>query len=72
MPEVGEELHGFCDGLFGRDHYGTCVVEAVGPDWIVVRNSDGSAEFASDDTREGGWKVAELLQSSNSLSPGAA
>lgn len=35
---VGDVLHGFCGGIFGRDHYDCSVVEAVGPDWVVVRN----------------------------------
>lgn len=37
--EVGTKLYGFCNGFFGRDSYDDKIVEAVGPDWIVVRDS---------------------------------
>lgn len=37
---VGDVLHGFCGGYFGRDHYECCVIEAAGPDWIVTRELD--------------------------------
>jgi hypothetical protein len=35
---VGDVLHGFCGGIFGRDHYNCCAVEAVGADWVVTRD----------------------------------
>jgi hypothetical protein len=38
---VGAVLHGFCHGAFGRDSYGDKRVEAIGADWIVVRNQNG-------------------------------
>lgn len=45
MPDqplaVGELLHGFCGGLFGRDHYTCSNIEAIGPDWVLVRHRDG-------------------------------
>jgi hypothetical protein len=49
---VGMILHGFCRGLFGRDHYGAWRVEAVGYDWVVVRRFSadddvGELDFAS-------------------------
>jgi hypothetical protein len=45
---VGDVLHGFCGGYFGRDHYECCAVEAVGVDWVVARELDGTAlSFAS-------------------------
>lgn len=34
---VGDLLEGYCDGWFGRDSYGDKRVEAVGADWVVVR-----------------------------------
>lgn len=43
---AGTNLYGFCGGFFGRDSYGDKVVEAIGPDWIVVREDDGTATFA--------------------------
>lgn len=44
---VGQVLHGFCGGAFGRDHYDCCRVEALGPDWIVVRDDEGYMGFAT-------------------------
>lgn len=38
----GDVIHGFCGGSFGRDSYACRRVEAVGPDWIVTRNSFAS------------------------------
>lgn len=37
--KVGDVLHGFCGGAFGRDHYDCSHIEALGPDWVVVRSS---------------------------------
>lgn len=34
---VGDVIHGFAHGAFGRDHYDCVRIEAVGPDWIVAR-----------------------------------
>lgn len=33
---VGDVLHGFCYGYFGRDSYGEKTVIAIGPDWVLV------------------------------------
>lgn len=44
---VGDVLHGFCGGIFGRDHHDCCTVEAVGRDWVVTRNDRGGIDFAS-------------------------
>lgn len=41
--KIGDVIHGFCQGIFGRDHYDCCRVEAMGPDWIVTRKVDGNA-----------------------------
>jgi len=44
---VGDILHGFCGGSFGRDSYACRRVEAVGADWIVTRNERGEVELAA-------------------------
>lgn len=50
MPlRIGSPLYGFCGGCFGRDSYDTKRVEALGVDWVVVRDSDGAVDFASGD-----------------------
>lgn len=35
--KVGDVLYGFCQGEFGRDSYGDKTVEAIGSDWVLVR-----------------------------------
>lgn len=42
---VGDMLYGFCHGTFGRDSYTDKRVEAIGSDWVVVRNDEGGVEF---------------------------
>lgn len=37
---VGAKLYGYCGGTFGRDSYGDKFVEAIGNDWVVVRERD--------------------------------
>ncbi|MET4670842.1 hypothetical protein [Streptomyces sp. PvR018] len=37
---VGDIIHGFAYGAFGRDHYHCVRIEAAGPDWIVARDPD--------------------------------
>lgn len=37
IVEVGDLLHGFQHGAFGRDSYHCRRVEAVGKDWVVTR-----------------------------------
>lgn len=51
---VGTVLYGFCGGAFSRDSYGSKRVEAMGADWVVVRDEWGRPEFAdcSPDTLE--------------------
>lgn len=50
---VGDVIHGFAEGAFGRDSYQCRRVEAVGPDWIVTRDSLGFLALAdgADDLR---------------------
>lgn len=43
---VGDVIHGFAQGAFGRDHYDCVRIEAAGPDWIVARSSDRGLSFA--------------------------
>jgi hypothetical protein len=42
--QVGEVIHGFCGGAFGRDSYKCRRVEAIGADWAVTRNTVGDVE----------------------------
>lgn len=43
---VGDVIHGFAEGVFGRDHYDCARIEAVGFDWIVCRDvADDSPSF---------------------------
>lgn len=49
---VGDVLYGFCGGAFGRDSYADKRVEAIGADWVVVREDNGAVGFACDDTRD--------------------
>ena len=38
---VGDRIYGFCNGKFGRDSYENKRVEALGADWVVVRDGSG-------------------------------
>ena len=57
--KVGEIIHGYASGVFGRDSYGCRRIEAVGKDWVVTRTikgfqpSEGTPEFA---TQSDGWQ----------------
>ena len=44
---IGDRLHGFCQGYFGRDSYNCKIVEARGVDWVVFRNTSGGIELAA-------------------------
>jgi len=46
--KVGDVIHGFCGGYFGRDSYACRYIEAIGPDWIVTRNATGGVELVTD------------------------
>jgi len=56
---VGRRVHGYCNGFFGRDDYGTKVIEAIGPGWIVARGIEGDVLFA---TFTNWTEMLELLQ----------
>jgi hypothetical protein len=44
---IGDVIHGFAQGGFGRDHYDCTKIEAAGLDWIVARDVNGDLSFAS-------------------------
>lgn len=45
---VGDVIDGFCGGLFGRDWIGERGrIEALGPDWVVMRAESGTVWFGS-------------------------
>jgi hypothetical protein len=39
--KLGDRLIGYCGGWFGRDSYEDKTVEAIGPDWVIVRDDSG-------------------------------
>lgn len=47
MIYIGTILYGYCNGYFGRDSYDDKRIEAVGSDWVVVREENGMPNFAS-------------------------
>lgn len=49
MSNIGRIIHGYCNGYFGRDSYGSKRIEGEGHDWIVARglDKDAETEFAS-------------------------
>lgn len=47
MIRTGTLLYGYCGGLFGRDSYSDKRVEAIGVDWVVAREDNGTVVFAS-------------------------
>ena len=48
----GDTVHGFAEGLFGRDFYHCRTVEAIGRDWAVFREVDGEAVFLLSGNRD--------------------
>ena len=49
MIRIGTIIPGYCQGVFGRDSYEDKRVEAMGADWIVCRDSNGTIHFAAGD-----------------------
>jgi len=43
--KVGDVIEGYAGGLFGRDSYSDKRVEAVGPDWCVLRSLDPDHDY---------------------------
>lgn len=63
--KVGEVLHGFQGGAFGRDSYECRRIEAVGADWIVTRTltfSQNSVELVTGDSLQWLQRDAECLE----------
>lgn len=44
---VGDVIHGFAQGAFGRDHYDCVKIAWTGPDWIQAVSADGVKVTAS-------------------------
>jgi len=44
---IGTLLHGYCNGFFPGDNGEPKVIEMIGPDWVVVRDSNDRPLFAS-------------------------
>lgn len=62
LIRVGDILHGYCNGYFGRDSYECKRVEALGSDWIVVRYvNEGTSDAI---TNFNDWKAAVEWSSS--------
>jgi hypothetical protein len=36
---VGDMVHGFCQGFFGRDHYDCMQIIETGPDWVLLQSA---------------------------------
>lgn len=43
---IGMMLYGYCNGYFGRDSHENKRIEAIGHDWVVVREENGVPSFA--------------------------
>jgi hypothetical protein len=52
IPRVGLMLYGSCNGFFGRDSYGPKRIEALGANWVVIRDENGAPDFAYFDSPE--------------------
>ncbi len=54
MPKlkVGKTLYGYCEGYFGHN-WNDKIIEAIGRDWIVVRDSEGYILTATFPLEEG-------------------
>lgn len=60
--QVGDELHGYCGGYFGRDDFDCGIVEAVGPDWVIKRVHGRYREDATAAAATGIGILKELAQ----------
>lgn len=56
--QIGQKLYGYCGGYFNK-YYRTEFfrVEAIGVDWIVVRDDEGNPDTAT------GRKALDILES---------
>ena len=55
---VGSVLKGFCNGFFGRDSYEDKMIEAMGMDWVVVREIDSKEPLIA--TFHDGWQKEDM------------
>lgn len=55
---MGDILHGFCGGCFGRESYSDKRVEAIGRDWVVARELETGQPvwFAGDPAELEGYR----------------
>lgn len=60
--QVGDELHGYCGGYFGRDDYDCGIVEAIGHDWVIKRPRDSYGDLGSARAATGKGILQELAQ----------
>lgn len=49
MLYIGDIVHGFAGGAFGRDGYGCKTIIGLGSDWCVARDTYGNLFFAQAD-----------------------
>ena len=49
---VGTRLYGYLNGHFDGEHGGSYRIEAVGVDWLVIRNHEGVPQFQRFDSTE--------------------
>ena len=49
---IGKKIYGYCNGFFSKNEYGNKIIEAVGSDWIIARDSEGIADVALFDDTE--------------------
>lgn len=49
---VGDVIHGFARGAFGRDHYDCVKINETGPDWIRGIDSEGKSSVYAEGYRD--------------------
>jgi hypothetical protein len=59
---IGDLIHGYAEGAFGRDFYKCARVEAIATDWVVVRDLDGTPWFAGAEGDRGFMKRIETAR----------
>lgn len=58
--KVGDTVHGFAGGMFGRDSYDCRTVEEIGPDWALLRDEHGTLELLTDRDGIPSWFTQHL------------
>lgn len=66
---VGDIVHGFAYGAFGRDHNTCVLIEAVGPDWIVARSPEAVTEWHGPSFASGRSSLERALQARDEPCP---